>query len=81
MPIRKSEVDLREHEIADTVRAEIALAVAGYRRRLLEVIPDLIDEFRTEVQRGNLPPVDSEAIRWRLRSFEKAALGSGDVPN
>lgn len=71
-PIPKTEDVLRESEIGDAVRAEIGRMITGYRRRMLEVLPDLIDEFREQAANGQLPGLDVEAIRYRVHETERA---------
>lgn len=81
-PIPKTEQDLREAEIADVVRAEVNLAVASYRRRMLNILPDLIDEYRATADQGVLEPINASyrsKVRSLIRGYETKALGSGRV--
>lgn len=71
-PVPKTEDVLREYEIADAVRAEVNRMIAGYRRRMQECIPPLIDEFREQSANGMLPGLDVEAIRYRVHEEERA---------
>ena len=58
-PIQKSEQDLREHEILDAVRSNINLVIASYRRRMLNVGTELIEEFRQACEDGVMPAIDA----------------------
>jgi hypothetical protein len=78
-PVLKTEDVLREHQILDAVRADVNLVIADYRRRMLNAIPALIDEFRDEMNRGNMPAIDAE-YRDHIREAigrQAAAISSG----